>query len=103
MSPQNIKVFSSLTQSYLLNVTKFLVKISQFEFLIMTEKHIFVYKLFLSLNTSDFSLFFYVKIATPTLEKGHLPLSQQPPLKIEVLSSPFFENLVGGAHYITIS
>ena len=27
----------------------------------MTEKNIFVYKLFLSLNISDFSLFFYVK------------------------------------------
>ena len=50
--------FSSLTPSYLLKVTKFLVKISQFEFLVMTEKNIFVYKLFLSLNVSDFSLFF---------------------------------------------
>ena len=34
---------------------------SQFEFLVMTEKTIFAYKLFLSLNISDF----YVKIATP--------------------------------------
>ena len=42
--------FSSLTLSYLLKVTKFLVKISQFK--------IFVYKLFLSLNISDFILFF---------------------------------------------
>ena len=33
----------------------------------MTEKNIFTYKLFLSLNISDFNLFF-VKIATP-LEK----------------------------------
>ena len=31
-------------------------------------------------------------------EKSHLPLSQQPPLKIEVLSSPpLFENLIGGS------
>ena len=46
--------------------TKFLVKISQFQFLVMTEKNVFVYKLFLSLNISDFSLsFFLVKIATP--------------------------------------
>ena len=44
--------FSSLTQSYLLIVTKFLVKITQFEFLVMTEKNIFVYKLYLSLNIS---------------------------------------------------
>ena len=31
-----------LTPSYLLKLTKFLVKISQFEFLVMTEKNIFV-------------------------------------------------------------
>ena len=44
--------------SYILKVTKFLVKISQFEFSVMTEKNIFVYKLFLSLNISDFNIFF---------------------------------------------
>ena len=44
-----------LTASYLLKVTKFLVKISQFEFLVMTEKNIFAYKLFLSSNISDFN------------------------------------------------
>ena len=32
--------------SYLLKVTKFLGKISQFEFLAMTEKNIFAYNLF---------------------------------------------------------
>ena len=48
----------SLIPSYLLKVTKFFCKISQFEFLVMTEKNIFAYKLFLSLNISDFSLFF---------------------------------------------
>ena len=52
-----------LTASYLLKETKLLVKISHCEFLVMTEKNIFVYKLLL-LNISDFSLFF-VKIATP--------------------------------------
>ena len=55
--PQKYQSFSSLTPSYLLKVTKFLVKISQFEFLVMTEKNIFAYKLFLSLNISDFNLF----------------------------------------------
>ena len=49
---------SFLNPFYLLKITKFLVKISQFEFLVMTEKNIFVYKLFLSLNISDFSSFF---------------------------------------------
>ena len=42
----------------LLKVTKFLVKVSQFEFLVMAEKNIVVYKLFFSLNISDFTLFF---------------------------------------------
>ena len=42
--------FPTLTLFHLLKVTKFLVQISRFKFLVMTEKHIFVYKLFLSLN-----------------------------------------------------
>ena len=42
---------------YLLKVTEFLVKISLFEILVMTEKNIFAYKLFLTLNISDFDLF----------------------------------------------
>ena len=59
----------------------------------MTEKNIFAYKLFLSLNISDFNLFLCENCNPP--EKAP-PLSQQPPLKVEVLSSPpFFENLVG--------
>ena len=71
--------FSFLTPFCLLKVTKFLVKISQFEFLVMTEKNIFVYKLFLLLNISDFS-FFFVKIATK-LWKKLPPLFQQPPFQ----------------------
>ena len=39
-------------------VIKFLVKIFQFKFLVIREKKIFVYQLFLSLNISHFSLFF---------------------------------------------
>ena len=38
MNLKNIKGFSSFTLSYFLKVTKFLVKISQFEFLVMTEQ-----------------------------------------------------------------
>ena len=48
--PQKYQSFSSLTPSYLLKVTKFLVEISQFEFLVMTEENIFAHKLFLPLN-----------------------------------------------------
>ena len=55
--PQKYKSSSSLIPSYLLKVIKFLGKISQFDFLVMTEKNIFAYKLFLSLNISDFNLF----------------------------------------------
>ena len=39
-------------------VTKFLIKISQFKFLVVTEKNIFADKPFLSLNIWDFSLIF---------------------------------------------
>ena len=44
--PQKYQSFSSLTPSYLLKVSEFLVEISQFEFLVMTEKNIFAHKLF---------------------------------------------------------
>ena len=44
VNPHNF--FSSATPSYLLKVTKFLVKVSQFKFLAMSERNIFVYKLF---------------------------------------------------------
>ena len=36
---------------------KLLFEISQFEFLVMTEKNTFVYKLFLLLSISDFEIF----------------------------------------------
>ena len=81
-------------------ITKLLVKFSQFEFLVMTEKHIFAYKLFFSLNISDFSLSFCKKCI---LLKKVTPLfSSNPPLKVEVLPSPLpppclFKNLVGGS------
>ena len=37
----------------------------------MTEKTIFVYKLFLSLNISDFGLFFMQKLHPSPPEKSH--------------------------------
>ena len=51
------KYWSYSSPSYLLKVTKFLVEISQFEFLVMTNKDIFAHKRFLSLNISDVYLF----------------------------------------------
>ena len=56
----------------------------------MTEKNIFVYKLFLSLNISDFGGFF-VKIATSLPQIGHPLISTKLPLKIVVLWSPFLK------------
>ena len=55
--PPKKNFFSSVIPSYLLKITKFLGKISQFEFLVMREKNILAYKLFLSLNISDFNSF----------------------------------------------
>ena len=73
---------------YLLKVTKILVKMSQFEFLVMTEKYIFIYNFFV-IKYFRFWFIFNIKIATQRPEKNHPTLSQQPPLKIEVLSIPF--------------
>ena len=55
VNPQNIKVFHPQYHLILLKVTKFLSKISKFEFLVITKKNIFAYKLFLSLNISNFN------------------------------------------------
>ena len=63
--------YTLLSSSYLLKVTKCLSKISQFEFLVVTEKNVFAYKLFLLLNISGF--IFYVKFANPSPEKSHPP------------------------------
>ena len=68
--------FSFLTSSYFYKVIKFSVKISHFEYLVMTEKNIFVYKLFCQFR-------FYAKSCPP--EKGHPLLRSNHPLKIEVL------------------
>ena len=69
-----------------------MTKISQFEFLVMTEKNIF-----LSLNVSGFKLFFMWKLQPPHPWKKSPPLSQQPPSKsLRPVKAPLFENLVGG-------
>ena len=49
-TPEILKFFILNNIFYLLKVTKSLSKISQFEFLVMTWKNIFAYKLFLSLK-----------------------------------------------------
>ena len=72
----------------------------------MADKNILIYKLLLSLNISDFSLFFMQKLEPPW--KIHLALSQPPSLKIEILLSPPFCKFssrlnptaeMGGMHY----
>ena len=89
--PPKYLSFSSLTQSYLLKVTKLLLEISQFEFLAMTEKIFFAYKLFLSLSISDLNLFFMWKLQPSPLKKVTLLFPSNTPLKVEVLSSPFLK------------
>ena len=76
---------SFFTPSYLLKVTEFVVKISQFEFSVMTEQSILLDKLFLSLNTSDFRCF--IKKLHPPLKNVTPFFPSNPPLKPEVLSS----------------
>ena len=89
-TPKILK-FSSLTPSYLLKIPKFIVKTCQFAFLVMTEKNIFVYKRFLSLNISDFNLFFMRKLNTPLpMKKVTLLFPSNPSITVEVLSSPPF-------------
>ena len=87
MNPENIKSFLSLTVSHLLKVTKI-----QVEFLIMTEKIVFVYKHTVSLNVSDFSVFFKWNLELPCPWKRSPLFPCKSFLKIGVLSnpSPFF-------------
>ena len=67
----------------------------------MSEKKIFVYKLLLSLNISDFSLFFifYVKTTTSPLGKSRPLFLSNPHLKIWLeVQPPVAEN---GLHTMT--
>ena len=79
--------------SYLLKVTKFLVKISQFEFLVMTEKNIFAYKFFLSLF--QILIDFFGENCNPP-EKSHPPFPATPSKSRVPVDPALFENLVGG-------
>ena len=67
-NPTILKFFS-LTQSHLLKVTKFLVEISQFKFLVVAKKNIFVFKLFFIIKYLRFQFTFHVKTATPLLSR----------------------------------
>ena len=87
--PQKYQHFSSLIPFYLLKVTKFLGKISQFELLVMTEKNIFAYKLFLSLNISDFNLFL-CENCNPFLKKKHPLFPSSPLQKLRSCQAPSF-------------
>ena len=73
----------------------------------MKEKNIFAYKLFLSLNISDFNLIFMWQLQPPPPEKSHPLFPSNPALKGKVLSSPpphfwksSLQNEGGGAQYV---
>ena len=72
--------FSSFTPSHLLKVTKFLLKIPQFEFLVTTEQSVLVYKLFLSLNMPDF-IFLLKNCNPPSPEQSHHLFPRNPLFK----------------------
>ena len=63
----------------------------------MTEKNIFIYELFLSLNISDFSLSFMKRLQPR--ETGHPLFSSDVLLKLRSYQSPVLENLVGGSTF----
>ena len=78
-------------QSYFLNVTKFLVKISQFEFLVRTEENIFCFMFinFFVIKYFRIQFIFYVKIPTfplPSPSK-RLPLLPHQPRLLSKLRS----------------
>ena len=50
----------------------------------MAKENIFAYELFLSLNISDFDLFFVTIANHLPPEKSHSPLSQQPPFFLKI-------------------
>ena len=98
LSPKNwwtpiILTFFIFNPSYLLIVTKFLVKICQFKFLVMADKHFGLY--FFVFKISDFSLFFMQQLRSipPPAQKSHPLFSSNLPLKIEILPGPLFWKL----------
>ena len=81
----------------------------QFEFLVMTEKNVFAYNLFLSLRISNFNIFFYVKSAT-SLKKNIsfavIPSKNWGPVKapplFEVSLASFMEEHLDELSYCSI-
>ena len=63
-----------------------------------SEKHFCLKTFFL---VKWFRPYFYVITATPIPPKKNYPSPEKshPPLKIEILSSPLFKNLVGGSTF----
>ena len=79
-------IFSTI---YLLKITKFFVKIPHFEFLVVTEKNIFVYKPFLTLNF-QILIYFLCENCSPPPGKSNPLFPSNPTLKTEVLLSLHF-------------
>ena len=85
--PKMLK-FLIVNPIFLLEVTKFLVKISQFEFLVMTEKNIFVYKLFCH-EIFQILVHFFCKNCKP-LKKITPLFSSNPLSKLKSCQAPPF-------------
>ena len=82
--------FSSLTAFYLLKVTKFLVKICQFKFLVMADKHFGLY--FFCCLKFPILVYFLCNNCDPSLPllKSHPLFCSNFPLKIEILPCSLF-------------
>ena len=74
-------IFTQTVGRFDKKVTKFLSKISQFEFLFMTKKNYFPYKP-LSLNIYNFNLYVKIGITLPPPQKSHPLFLSNPPLTL---------------------
>ena len=90
VNTHSIKFFILNPTSYLLKVTKLLSKILQFKFLVMTDKNIFVYKLFLSWIISDFIVYFLCKNCNPLWKKSPPPFPQPTRWKLRSCEAHLF-------------
>ena len=95
-SPKNwwipiILTFFIFNLAYLLKLTKFLVKICQFKYLVMADKHFGLY-FFLLFKILDFSLSIMqqLQFLPPPTQKSHPLFSSNLSLKIEILSGPLW-------------
>ena len=94
-TPSILKFFICNPITSFKKATKFLVKISEFTYLLSYERKTFLFKhFFFCCQTFQILVYFCLKTVTPW--KSHSPLSKQPLFK-SCRGSSLFENLVRGS------